>query len=361
MVNRLFGFLLSTIALTACFVGEDLPPDQDVWGYDLPSNTGLIDSSLLNLDVAIKVGSFDPIRAAIIIKDENIVFENYYDDGDRGTLRNLGRTSPIVTVLALGIAIEEGLLFDLDQHIFELVPIQYQSLLTGRKREITLRHLLTHRSGLAWNESVFNRGLNDPQNDINQLRIAEDAIVYLLSQPLEADPGLRFNFNTGTALLIARIIQSLSGEPFDEYVNARIFQPLEIGDFLWERDGVDNINAATGLWLGTLDLAKIGYVFLRGGRWRQDQLVFEEWITEAGSTQMEISNTFNYGYYWQTFSDNLQFIAVPPPNDVFYFSQHIYVQPSRNLLIIFGTDNVLLNTVSSPLLAYREITRALAF
>ncbi len=344
-----------------CFIGEELPADQDVWNYRLPSEVGMVDTVLLNLDGAIIGGNFDPVRSMIIVKDDNIVFENYYNGDTRSTLHNLGRSTPLITVLALGIALNEGIIADIDEEIHDLLPVQYRTMLAGEKRRITLRHLLTHTGGFSWNETVLSNGLNAPANNLNMMRAAADPIEYLITQPLEAVPGVRFNFNTGTSALIARIVASAAGESFDTYVLERIFKPLGISDYQWRRDGLGDIDGATGLWLSTLDLTKIGYLYLNEGSWRGREIVSPEWIQDAGTTQLEISNSFNYGYYWQKFSDNIRFVPLFPINDAYFFSQHIYVHPSQNLLITFGTEDVFLNLVSSPFLLYREVISPIAF
>ena len=353
-INNLPSIIILIFA-SACFIGEELPPDQSPWSYDSPSNVGLSEQSLLDLDDAINVGSFDPVRSMLIIKDEQLVFENYYGADSRQTIRNIGRTTPLITILALGILHTEGTIPDLDERISVLIPENYANLLTGLKQEITLRHLLLQQSGLSWNETVFGGGLNNAENDLNLLLASPDPIDFLLEKPLEAQPGTRFSYNTGASLLLAEIIEFSSGMPFQEFVAERIFQPLNISTIEWSLDRRSKVNAATGLSISSLDLCKLGFLFLNQGIWKGEEIIAESWVNQSTATQVEISNSFNFGYYWQTLSDNLDFIPLGDPNDAYFFSQHLYVQPSQNLVITFGTEEEFLNTISSPLLLYREI------
>jgi len=353
--------LICSLLFYSCFVGEELPPDQDTWEYGQPSEVGFVDSLLLDLNAAVGIGSFDPVRSMIIIKDDKLVSENYYFGDDRSTMRNIGRSSPLLAILALGIAIDEGFVQNLDDQIHDLLPIQYRGFLTDEKREITLRHLLEHRSGFSWNETIFGEGLNSPLNDLNLMQSSLDPIAYILEKPLEAPPGVRFNLNTGTVTVVAKIIEEAVGVSFIEFVDDRIMQNLGITQYEWQTDLNGNVNAATGLAINTLDLTKIGYLYLQGGIWEEEVIVSDFWIEQIGSTQVEITNTFNYGYYWYTFSDNLQFIPTFDPNDTYFFPQHIYINPSQQLVITFGTESVFLNTVSSPMLLYREVITRLTF
>lgn len=358
-MKKICNLVVIVLLFSSCFIGEETPPDQDVWEYALPSEVGMSDNLLLNLDSIISFGTFEPIRSMIIIKDDQLVFENYYLGDDRNTARSLLRSSPILTILAVGIAFDEGLIPRLDMPIQDFLGDEYDEIFAANalKTGITIENLLTHRSGFSWNENITS--LQNFDNDLNQIQNATDMVRYVLEKDMEANPGARFNYNTGTAILLARIVEEVSGRLFTEFVEERIFEPLGITDYLLATDPSGNVNTATGLSLRNIDLAKIGYLYLKEGLWQNERIVSSQWIQATGSPQSIITNNINYGYFWQVFSDNITFIPLFQPNDTYFFSQHIYINPSKNLLITFSTENIALNLISNPMFLYSEVVRPL--
>lgn len=359
-MKKACSLLIVTLLLSSCFIGEETLPDQDVWDYAQPSDVGMSDEWLLNVDTVTGFGTFEPVRSMIIIKDDQLVFENYYLGDDRNSMRSILRSSPIIVVLAAGIAFDEGLIPRLDLPIQSLLGEDFDDIFetSALKRGITVEHLLTHRSGFSWNETITS--LQIPTNDLNQINNVNDMVRYVLEKDMEAAPGVRFNYNTATAIVLAKIVEEVSGQAFAEFAEERIFQPLGIENYELATDPVGNVNVATGLSLRNIDLAKIGYLYLQEGLWQDERIVSSQWIQTVGSPQSVISTNVNYGYYWQVFSDDITFVPLFQPNDTYFFAQHIYINPSQNLLITFSTENIILRFISNPMFLYSEVVRPLA-
>ncbi|MEM9324945.1 MAG: serine hydrolase [Bacteroidota bacterium] len=352
---KLLKYLIILVVLpTGCFTGEELEPDQEIWEYAFPDDAGMSNDLLLEVNSGITAGSFQTVRSMIIIKDDKLIFENYYNGDTRGTIRPIGRSSPMVTVLALGIAIEEGLIGGVNVLIRDVLPIQYDDIFASNplKRRITIEHLLLFESGLSWNEGVLN--LNDPANDVNAVKFSDDWVRFVLEKPLEAEPGIRFNFNSMSATVIAKIIEESANMPFEEYVETKLFNKIGVVNYTWEEDPTGSINAGTGLEINTLDLTKIGYLYLKEGLWQGERIVSEAWIESAVTLRKEVTNTINYGYGWHLFADQLNFPKLSP-NDTYFFPQHVFVSPSENLLVTLSGDNINLPTFGPPLLLYSEV------
>ena len=358
-MKKVINLIVIALLFSSCFVGEETPPDQDIWEYALPSEVGMSDDLLINLDTITSFGTFEPIRSMIIIKDDKLVFENYYVGDDRNSGRSLLRSSPIITILAIGIAFDEGWIPRLDIPIQSVLGEEYDDIFTTNalKTGITIENLLTHRGGFSWNENITS--LQSANNDLNRVRSANDMVRFVLEKDMEANPGVRFNYNSGSAIILAKIVEEVSGQPFTEFVEERIFQPLGITDYLLTTDPSGNVNAATGLSLRHIDLTKIGYLYLKEGLWQNERIVSSQWIETVSSPQSVITNNVNYGYFWQVFSDNITFIPLLQPNDTYFFSQHVYINPSQNLLITFSTENIALNIISNPMFLYGEVLRTL--
>ena len=259
----------------------------------------------------------------------------------------------------MGIAFDEGWIPRLDIPIQTILGDAYEDIFEGNvlKRDITITHLLTHKSGFSWNETITST--QNPENDINQILLATDMVRYVLEKPMEATPGIRFNYNTATAIVMARIVEEVSGQSFTDFVEERIFGPLNITNYSLGFDPSGNANVATGLSMSTIDLTKLGYLHLKDGLWMNERIVSSQWIRELSSPQSVISTNVNYGYFWQVFSDEIGFITLLQPNDTYFFSQHIYINPSQNLLITFSTENIALGLINNPMFLYNEVVRSL--
>lgn len=105
--------------------------------------------------------------------------------------------------------------------------------LVPAKREITIRHLLTHTSGLTYHwdprvgaqyaEAGITHGLIQTDD------VLADGIKKLAQQPLVHQPGEAWNYGLSTDVL-GRLVEVVSGLPFDEFLRRRIFEPLRMND-----------------------------------------------------------------------------------------------------------------------------------
>ncbi len=159
------------------------------------------------------------------------------------------------------------------------------------------------------------------------------------------DPGTCFEYDNGCSNLLSYIIQSLSGETMADYLQSRLFDPLGIARPVWltTEDGVTR--GAGGLELTTRDLAKLGYLYLEGGRWGETRIVDQEWV--ESSTRVQSSGTSDmtganisygsaYGYQWWI----RQTTGYPAYYASGYGGQLIYVVPDSDLVVVTGVTPI---------------------
>jgi len=155
-----------------------------------------------------------------------------------------------VLALAIGLLLDDGRLASIDTPVSAIYPEWRQ----GRKRDITVRMLLDHTSGL---QNVPNAGA--------ELEGAPDLVKLALAAELAADPGTTFAYNNKATNLLSGIIQQLSGRAVDEYLNDALFKPLGITSHTWMKDESGTPLGMAGLSLSATDLAAIGQLMLDGG------------------------------------------------------------------------------------------------
>ena len=283
-------FFLLILFGSCVFTNENLAPDQQTWNYALPNQFNLIDDEFINLNEAILNDEYKNIQALVIIKDDQLIFENYYLDQQREDLNNIDNATNILTSIAIGMAIDDGYLISIETPIADLLP-EYENELSNDslKKTITIRQLLTHRSGLSWDEIVS-------ENDLEEMMNSDDWVKNLLKKPLDAIPGGRYNFNSGASMILSKIIQNLTNETLSSYIDRRLFKALEIEEWLWTADPSGTTNATNGLHLTQLDFTKIGYLLLKNGLWRDQVILSENWIYESTTSQHQPSYSYSLGY-----------------------------------------------------------------
>ncbi|HJV47818.1 MAG TPA: serine hydrolase [Geothrix sp.] len=210
------------------------------------------------------------------------------------TLHDLRSVGKSVVGLLFGIARQEGAIGDLSRPVLDFYP-EYADLATPARRAITLEHLLTMSSGLAWQEGG---GFPD---DEHRLVWKWSPYRYILEHPVLRAPGSTFSYHSGGTALLADIIARSTGMPFKDFARTRLFEPMGIHDWAWTPDMHGRTRVYDGLRMRPRDLAKIGRMVLDQGRWKGRQIVPADWIAVA--LQPRLGTGFDdvqYGYQWWT-------------------------------------------------------------
>jgi CubicO group peptidase (beta-lactamase class C family) len=254
----------------------------------------------------------DPnIHAALVARSGKLVFERYFRGSDEipgrifgsrvenvifdaDTLHDVKSVSKSVASLAVGIAIDRGLIGSINEPIFNFFP-ELSDLRSPEKERIQLVHALTMSMGLKWVEATPATG--DFNNDEARMHMAWDPCRYVLGLPVTAPAGQEFFYNTGALRLVSAIIRKATGRPLDEFARATVFEPLGITKVEWVRVRGDT-DAGGGLRLRPRDMAKIGQLVLAGGRWNDRQIVPRSWIETSTAPKIKATDDQSYGYLW---------------------------------------------------------------
>jgi CubicO group peptidase (beta-lactamase class C family) len=219
----------------------------------------------------------------------------------RDTRHDLRSVSKSVVSALVGIALSEGAIGSVDRPVLDWFP-EFGELDTPERRRITLAHVLGMTAGLEWNEDM---PYTDPRHD--EIRMTRDLrpLHYVLSRPVVAAPGERFNYNGGLTQVLAAVVQRATGVPLSEYARRKLFAPLGISEVEWlgNLDGLPA--AASGLRLRARDLAKIGSLYLHHGRWNGLAVLSAEWVERSTRRQFAFASRpgaarrSDAGYAWQ--------------------------------------------------------------
>ncbi|MEO1255074.1 MAG: serine hydrolase [Bacteroidota bacterium] len=356
-------YLICCLALSACYLGEETPPDQTTWEYGRPKDFGLSEDSLLSINARLIANqntqeTFNFLTGLIIIKDRNLVFENYYLGTNRVAKQNIGQGGLTFVLSAIGVA-EDKRQLSISDPIFNYLP-EYIDIFEAdtTKKAITIEHLLKHKGGLSWNESIFP--VISPQSDLTLMRAENDWIRFVLEKPLEAPPGLRFNLNSASGLILSKIIENASGMDYLSFLDENILQPLDINSVEIETDPRGNYNSGNGLRVSLINWTKLGYLILNEGIMNGRKIIDPNFIKEATTLQTEVTSNYSVGYFWWLFAENFDNRLGVNPQEIYYIpgelGQHMYLLPSENAIISIFAENFFFGFNNPSLNLFEEIT-----
>jgi CubicO group peptidase (beta-lactamase class C family) len=326
----LWVLLVLCLIASSCMFDGDLKHDtgvvpekrNDGWEIDTPENVGLSSKALDQVHrQLLREDRYRGALSFLVIKGGKLVFETYLRRrSDQSQYRNIQSATKSVTSLLFGIAQDQGAITSLDLTVEDLFPDKVAGL-DRRKRNITLRQLLTMTSGISFDNDVFSVEM--------WVERPKDPIRYILEKPLYANPGKKFYYRDMDPQLIGYAMTRLLGKSERELADETLFKALDIHDYYWEADPDGANLAAHGLQMLPRDLAKLGQLVLDRGLWRGERVVSEEWIETSTSAQIDSdtpfeSGVFPYGYYWWIVPDvgysmwghGGQFVLVVPSQDL---------------------------------------------
>ncbi len=359
---RAYPICLALLLIVAC-AGNSPPrsaesaPTADGWPRADLAASGFDSAAMQRLTQRLRDGVFAEVHMVLVEYDGRLVYEQYLSgndeiwgtpvgprDFDAGSLHDLRSISKTVTALLLGIALGDNFEAALQRPVLGYFPELAAAAAPGFEA-VTLHQVLTMTTGQDWNEMdvPYSSWANDERRLYNKL----DPIAYLLGKKIRKTPGETWYYNGGTTMLLAAVVEKVSGEPLMQFAERALFEPLGIeqsdvdwrGRGIWrQRPGLPS--AASGLRLRGRDLAKIGSLMLNQGRWQGRQVVPAGWIRAAGQRHTEQTYPIwnhggIYGYGYQVWHGNFEspagdFSAV---TGVGYGGQRLFVVPQRKIVV----------------------------
>ncbi|OZV68006.1 serine hydrolase domain-containing protein [Winogradskyella aurantia] len=260
----------------------------------------------------------------------------YYNQTELHTLQSVTKS---VSSILLGIALDLNDDYTVETKAMPFFKDYEFNSQDIRKKEITIEDLLTMRSGLEWNEDDYT----DPKNDCDLLEKSDAWITYVLNKPTDTIPGTRFEYNSGASVLLGKITRNITGKRIDKWAEEKLFQPLGIKEYYWKETPDGEIDTEGGLFLRIEDLAKIGTLFLNKGKWGEEQIISERWVSASTSPIVNSIDPDNksrtgYGYQWWILQHNNGTTEIFA--GIGYGGQYLMVVPEYKLIVVFNGWNI---------------------
>ena len=221
-------------------------------------------------------------RAVVVMANGKLAAERYGPGYDKDTRFISWSMAKTVTGVLIGMLIADGKL-SLDAP----APVPLWQRPGDPRAEITLRHLLQMRSGLRHTEA------GDPPYESSEVRMLfldgrDDMARWASEQPLEAEPGDKFEYSSNTSVILADIAaRALTDsdapdarrQAVADYLQVRLFGPLGMTSMVPEFDASGTMIGGSLMHASARDWAKFGeFLRLKGRAPSGEQLVPQRWI-----------------------------------------------------------------------------------
>jgi CubicO group peptidase (beta-lactamase class C family) len=257
-----------------------------------------------------------PVASAVAIIRHGYLVGEWYANGARAdTLFNLYSCTKSFTGTAYGLLFEDvrqGRLpasanVDLDSPAYLYIPAGYP-LTDPQKERITLRHLLSMSSGIPGESiGIFGAsaapGINAFEAALGRFPLKSSQVSGpLWTSTLAAEPGSKWDYSDPAFAHLGLAFNQITGQEMSQFLRARLFGPIGIENASWEILGLDDgrigphVMPMGGLHLTARDMARFGYLMLRGGAWEGQQLVAPWWIELATRNSQPMNP--HYGLTW---------------------------------------------------------------
>lgn len=222
------------------------------------------------LDTLLKAAEQTQTDGLVIYQDGKLYGE-YYFAKEPKKIEAMSSTKSIVN-LAIGKMLTDSLIKSIDQPVYEFYPEWKQ----GMKKDITIRQLLNHTSGMQ----------NFPSTNV-EIYPSPDFVKLALAAEITDTPGTKFLYNNKAVNLLEGIVKIVTGKTIDKYLEEKIFTPMGIKNFDWATDKNGNPQCMAGFQVLPKDMAKLGQLFLQKGSWEGKQLIAENWFAETVTPGVE--------------------------------------------------------------------------
>jgi CubicO group peptidase (beta-lactamase class C family) len=263
----------------------------------------------------------------LIIKDDSLRYEEYWDGGGENSITNSFSASKTFVGILTGVAIREGKIKSLDQPVGDFLP----AFKEGDNAKLTIRHLLTMSSGINFDEDYVS-----PFAYPAQAYYGSDLEDLTNGYKVTAQPGKVFKYLSGNTALLSFVLKKATGQSLSDYASEKLWKPMGAkNSAFWSLDHENGVEKAYCCFNSNArDFARFGKLYLDSGRWNGAQLVPEDFVLQSvrPSKLMDESGKpdDSYGYAW--------WLLKHKGLDAFYargiLGQYIIVIPAENMVIV---------------------------
>ncbi|MCG9971354.1 serine hydrolase domain-containing protein [Christiangramia crocea] len=256
--------------------------------------------------------------AFLIIKNDSIWFEKYYDGyGKKSKTNSFSMAKSIVTALMFK-AIQDGYIENINQPVADFYPQFDKSLSVG--------DLSSMSTGLNWDENYYN-----PFGSTARAYFGKNIREQILALEVVEEPGQEFEYLSGNTELLGMVIEKATGTSLSNYLSQSFWKPLGMNDdALWQLDSEESEmeKAYCCISSNARNFGKFGKLFKNYGAWKGQQLLDSSFIALASKPRFEESPYYGFGFWLSDYKGK----------EIFYMrgvlGQYVIIIPEDNLVIV---------------------------
>jgi CubicO group peptidase (beta-lactamase class C family) len=260
------------------------------------------------------------VRAIVVVDHGRIVAERYAPGFSASTpLLGWSMTKSVVAGL-VGLLIKDGVL--------SAEQLGFWSQSGDARAHIRIADLLAMSSGLSFNET---HGL---VSDLTRmLYLQPNMAAFARAQPLLHPPGEFWSYSSGTANILARIVQDAAGELGAGYPKKSLFDPLGMTSATMETDESGTLVGSSYMYATARDWARYGQFLLQQGVWQGREMLPPGYVAMMATPVAASRGQYGHGLVWldREAGDEI-------PADCFWMEGHdgqsIAIIPSRDLVLV---------------------------
>ena len=244
-----------------------------------------------------KADEMQYLKSLLILQNGKLIVEKYYNGGGSEQLHDIRSASKSILSAILGIALKDGYIESIDQKIIDFFPEYISDDLDPIIYDLSIRHLITMKSGFKIAES---------SKTYARLYASSDWVAHILHLPFSEPPGIKFNYHSFNTHLLSATLTKATGMSTLEYARSALFEPLGISTVQWDQDPKGYYIGGWGLYLNARAMLKFGTLYLNRGMFEGISIIPADWVEWSTSPSTGLIGTYYsgwnqsycYGFLW---------------------------------------------------------------
>lgn len=281
-----------------------------------------------NYNVAKETKALDSINNAngtvayVIIKNDSIWFENYYDGFNENSQSNSFSMAKTYVSGLLGKAIMDGSIKSLNQPVSDFLP----TFSEGLASKMTVGDLSSMASGTNWDEKYYS-----PFSITTRAYFDDNLEKVILGLKVVDEPGKSYKYSSGDTQMLAMVIEKATGKTLYNYLTESFWKPLgSENPTLWQVDSKshDLVKAYCCIASNAKDFARFGKLYKDHGKWNGKQLLDSAFVAKSIKPRFKDGQVYGYGWWLKTIKDKHFFMMRG------HLGQYVIVEPNDNVIIV---------------------------
>ena len=261
------------------------------------------------------------VHSLMVLRNGHVVAEGWWNPYAPDYPHEMASLSKSFTSTAIGIAVDRKLL-TVDDNVAAFFPEYAELTIAADWQTLTVKHLLTMSNGHA---AAADSGRGE----------SVDWAKSFFEQKFAHRPGEEFCYDSIASYMLSRIVAKTTGMDMFDWLQLNLFKPLGITNVASAKCPQGYSIGGWGMYLKTVDIAKLGLLYLQQGMWHGQQLLSKDWVAQATAAQIDTPDGLGYGYqFWRS------------PNNAYngngMYGQFCLVVPDKQLIVALtaGSDDM---------------------